>query len=59
MYLNQRDVLLYEIPLHKAAKAHHVEAADKLSAFGANRKVKNVDERTHEEIVEYSLADPG
>lgn len=59
IYLDPKDALLYETPLHKAARNRYIEATDKLSALGANRKAKNVDGKTFEEILEYSLADPG
>lgn len=57
--LDPRDALLWETPLHKAARNRHVEAIDRLSALGANRQAKNVDGKTCEEILECSQADPG
>ncbi|GAB1208351.1 hypothetical protein APSETT445_007099 [Aspergillus pseudonomiae] len=57
--LDPRDTLLLETPLHKAARNRHVEAIDRLSALGANRKARNVDGQTCEELLACSLANPG
>lgn len=59
IFIDRRDTLLQETPLHKAARNRHVKAIDKLSALGANRQAKNVDGLSCDEILEYSRIHPG
>ncbi|KAE8363246.1 ankyrin repeat-containing domain protein [Aspergillus caelatus] len=58
VFIDARDSLLHETPLHKAARNRHHKAIQKLCELGANQQAKNVDGQTYQEILEYALDDP-
>lgn len=57
-YVNARDALLHEFPLHKAARNCQREAIEKLCEAGADQHARNVDGLTYQEILEFATADP-
>ncbi|KAE8414543.1 ankyrin repeat-containing domain protein [Aspergillus pseudocaelatus] len=58
VFIDARDSLLHETPLHKAARNRHHKAIQKLCELGANQQAKNVDGQTYQEILECALDDP-
>lgn len=57
-WIDARDALLHEVPLHKAARNCEVKAIEILRDFGANTEAKNVDGQTYEDILHHAIASP-
>lgn len=57
-YVNARDALLHESPLHKAARNYQRSAIEKLCEAGADQRARNVDGLSYREILEFATADP-
>lgn len=57
-WLNARDALLLETPLHKAARNLQINAIDALRRHGANEEAKNVDGQTYRDILDYAREEP-
>lgn len=57
-YVNARDALLHESPLHKAARNCQRSAIEKLCEAGADQRSRNVDGLSYLELLEFPTADP-
>ncbi|ODM14982.1 hypothetical protein SI65_09477 [Aspergillus cristatus] len=57
-FIDARDALLHETPLHKAARNRETKAIEELCRLGANSQARNVDGLTYQEILEFAIARP-
>lgn len=58
VFIDARDTLLHESPLHKAARNCEQGSINRLCELGANQQAKNVDGQTYREILKCALASP-
>lgn len=58
VFIDVRDALLQETPLHKAARNREQKSIEKLCELGANQQAKNVDGQTYQGILQCALASP-
>lgn len=58
VFIDVRDSLLHETPLHKAARNRRHKSIVKLCELGANEEARNVDGQTYQNILALAMDDP-